>query len=472
VAAEEDLGLLRDATVPVFDALRDLAALPGAVRANLERLEAVTVAKANMRATVHRPQHADVVMTRIRDASGRITGLRLFLGLFAADAYNRNPRAIPLLREKVLRILATAGVDPDSHDGRALRNIVDTWPRDELFQAPEDAILAGCRRALDLQIRPRAALVVRRDPFERFVAAIAWLPRDTFDTQMREKIGRLIADSFGGRLSAFYTLLGDAPLARVHYVIGTRPGAVPGVDDAALEAAVAQATRGFAERLEEALLREAGAEYGARVLARWRDAFPAAYRQGESLAHALSDIALAHELPHGGRPRAELTRPPGADSRTVTLRLASPGGPLALADALPLFESLDLRAIEEVPYRLDPLAGPVVVLHAYRLEARADVEDEILHDVTGALHALLRGDVEADGFNRLVLRAGLSWKDCWLLRAMYRWMKQVGFPFAQDSVEAALANNPRAAWLLVEIFHRRFAPDVQDRDEAALQADL
>jgi glutamate dehydrogenase len=210
VAAEEDLGLLRDPALPVFDALRALPALPAPVRANLTRLGPVNVAKANMRATVHRPQHADVVITRIRDASGRVTGGRLFLGLFAAAAYNRNPRSIPMLRGKVLRILAQAGVEPDTHDGRALRNILDTWPRDELFQAPETDILHGCRVALDLSIRPRAALVLRRDPFERFVSAIAWLPRDTFDTGMRERIGGLIARAFNGRLSAFYMRLSRA----------------------------------------------------------------------------------------------------------------------------------------------------------------------------------------------------------------------------------------------------------------------
>jgi glutamate dehydrogenase len=470
VAEEENLGLLRDPAMPVFDALRHLPELPPAVRANLGRVDPVTVAKANMRATVHRPQHADVVMTRIRDAEGRITGLRLFLGLFAAGAYNRNPRSIPLLREKVLRILAMAGVDPESHDGRALRNILDTWPRDELFQAPEEAILAGCRRALDLQIRPRAALVLRRDPFERFVSAIAWLPRDTFDTAMREKVGGILARAFRGRLSAFYTLLGDAPLARVHYVVGTTPGALPQVDEAALEAAVGQATRGFRDRLEEALLHEVGEADAPRFLARWREAFPPAYRQSETAAQGLADIFLAHELPHGGRPKAQLSRPPGADARTLTLRLASPGGPLALADALPLFESLDLRAIEEVPHRLVPVGGPEVVLHVYQLEARADCPEALFPDLTGALHALLRGDVEADGFNRLVLRAGLSWKDCWLLRAMYRWLKQVGFPFAQESVEAALAAHPDAARILVDLFHTRFSPEVDQRDEAKLDA--
>ena len=474
VSAEEDLGLLRDPALPVFDALRDLPSLPDAVRAALTGFDSVTVAKANMRATVHRPQHADVVITRITDAAGRLTGLRLFLGLFAAEAYNRNPRAIPLLREKVLRVLALAGVDPESHDGRALRNIIDTWPRDELFQAPEAAILEGCRLALDLSIRPRSALLLRRDPFERFVSAIAWLPRDYFDTALRSRIGGLLARAFHGRLSAFYTLLGDGALARVHYVIGTVPGQVPEVDDATLEAAMAQAARSFGERLEEALTKERGEAEGARLLARWRDAFPPTYRQTESVGQGLADIYLAQELTPGGRAKAELTRPPGADARTLVLRLANPGGPLPLADALPLFESLDLRAIEEVPYRLDPQGGqppgPVVVLHVYRLEARADCPEDRFPDIIGALHALLDGAVEADGFNRLVLRAGLSWQDCWQLRAMYRWLKQVGFPFAQESVEAALAANPQAAQLLIELFHTRFDPAITDRDETRLDA--
>jgi len=470
VEASENLGLLRDAALPVFDALRDLPALPPAVRANLGRLDPVSVAKANMRATVHRPQHADVIITATRDPEGRVTGGRLFLGLFAAAAYNRNPRSVPLLREKVLRILNRAGVDPESHDGRALRNILDTWPRDELFQAPEEAILAGSLRALDLSIRPRAALALRRDPFERFVSAIAWLPRDSFDTTMRERVGTLIARAFNGRLSAFYTLLGDAPLARVHYVIGTTPGAVPAVDDAALEAAVVQAARGFRDRLEEALAQERGEAEAARLLARWREAFPQAYRQAESAAQGIADIHLADQAAVTGKPWAALLRPPGADARTLELRLANPGGPLALADALPLFESLDLRAIEEVPHRLEPVGSTPVTLHVYRLEARADCPDDRRDLIAGALHALLRGDVEPDGFNRLVLRADLDWKACWLLRAMYRWLKQVGFAFAQESVEAALAAQPDAARILVDLFDKRFAPDQADRDETKLDA--
>ncbi len=480
VTASQNLGLLHDPGLPVFDALRDLARLPPAVRAAFTEPVPLSIAKANMRSTVHRPQHADVVATRVFDTAGRVTGVRLFLGLFAAGAYNRNPRSIPMLAGKVDRILLAAGFDPEAHDGRALRNILDTWPRDELFQAPEAEILAGARRALDLSIRPRTALVVRRDPFGRFVSGIAWLPRDTFDTRLRERIGAMLARAHGGTLSAWYVALGDAPLARVHYIIATDPAHPVEPVLAVLEAAMAQAARGFQDRLEEALAAERGEAGAAPLLARWRDAFPASYRDGATGAQGAADLALAERALHEGRPATALSQPPGAG--TLVLRLANPGGPLALADALPLFESLGLRAIEEVPYRLASADGAAVVLHVFTLSAGAaagspappalvgatsphapigatPAEADRFPALLDALAALLDGRAEADGFNRLVLHGGLDWRECWQLRAMFRWLKQLGFGFAQASVEDALTAHPEAARILLDLFHARFDPD-------------
>ncbi|MFT8246807.1 NAD-glutamate dehydrogenase [Roseomonas sp. BN140053] len=456
--ASEDLGLLRDPALPVFDALRDLGAVPAVVRDALAEPEALGIAKANLRVRVHRPAHGDVVATRIV-ADGQVVAVRLFLGLFAADAYNRNPRAIPWLSSKVRRILDQAGAAPGSHDERAFRNILDTWPRDELFGAAEADILAGARRAVDLQLRPRPALALRRDPFGRFVAALVWLPRDTFDSRLRERVGRLLAGAFNGRQSAFHVALGDGPLARIHYVIGTTPGAVPAVDAAALEAAVVQAARPFGDRLADALAEDLGEGAAAGLLARWADAFPPAYRDETPVNWAVADLQLAQAALDSGRPAARLHRTAGEGPRRLTLRLANPGGPLPLADALPLFEALDLRAVEELPHRLSPAGTDPVVLHVFALEAGADAEEARFPDLLDALGVLLSGRAEADGFNRLVLRAGLDWRECWLLRAMFRWLKQVGFAFSQEAVAGALASQPEAARLLVELFTARFDPD-------------
>ncbi len=456
--AEASLGLLRRPDLPVFDALRDLHAVPEAVMAGLRGETPVTVAKANMRSTVHRTQHADVIAVRIFGADGRVAGVRLFLGLFAAAAYNRNPRSIPMLAAKVERILEASGMPATGHDGRALRNILDTWPRDELFQASEAEILHGATRALDLALMPRPALVLRPDPFGRFVSAIVWLPRENFDTRLRVQVGEVIARAHAGRLSAFYIALGDMPLARVHYIIGTDPMKPSQVDAAALERLVAEMARSFQDRVAAALVMARGETAAASTMALWAQAFPPGYAERTTATEALADLALAEAALELGRPAAAFARPPGLSARTVQLRLVNAGGPLPLADTLPLFESLDLRAIEEAPHHFTLSDGRSVVLHVFTLETGTETPESSFDEMLGGLAALLAGEAEADGFNRLISRAELEWRECWLLRAMYRWCKQVGFPFSQGSVEAALSAHPQAARMLVELFHSRFDP--------------
>ncbi len=459
---EENLGLLRNPAIVVFDTLHDREAIPPGIRAILLAPSPLSMAKANLRSTVHRPQHGDVVITRIFDAAGNVAAFRLFYGLFAATAYTRNPRSIPLLAQKVNTILANAGVDPESHDGRALRHVLDTWPRDELLQAPEEAILAGARCALDLRLRPRSALVVRQDPFGRFVSAIAWLPRDTFDTALRERVGGMLARAYAGHLAASYIALGDEPLARVNYVVSTTPGSVPVVDVELLEVAIAQAARDFRDRLGEALTQALGEAQATRLLARWADAFPAAYRDTASAGQAVADLLLAERAVANGRAATRLDRPFGSAADRLVLRLVQPGGPLPLVDALPLLQSIGLRAIEEVPHHLEPAAGaPRVVLHGFIVQTQQPVDETAFPGLLAALDALLDGRAEADGFNRLVLLAGLDWRECWLLRGLYRWLKQVGFGFSQESVEAALAAHAPAARVLIDVFHAAFAPTSQ-----------
>ncbi len=463
--AEASLGLLRNPAVPVFDALRDLSAVPEAVRTGLLDPVPLSVAKANMRSTVHRTQHADVIAVRMFGADGAVVGVRLFLGLFAAAAYNRNPRSIPMLAAKVERVLEASGVAPNSHDGRALRNILDTWPRDELFQASEAEILQGARRALDLALMPRPAMVLRPDPFGRFVSAIVWLPRENFDTRLRSQVGEVLARAHGGRLSAFYIALGDTPLARVHYIIGTDPMHPARIDAGALESLICEMARSFQDRVADALVQARGEAAAAATMALWAQAFPPGYRERTTASEALADLALAEEALAQGRPAVAFSRPPGSDARMVQLRLVNAGGPIPLADTLPLFESLDLRAIEETPHHFSLADGRHVVLHVFALEAGTGAAESSFDELLGGLAALLAGEADADGFNRLIPRAELGWRECWLLRAMYRWTKQVGFSFSQGSVEAALAAHPQAARLLVDLFHARFDP-AGPRDEA------
>ena len=467
-----NLGVLRDADKPVFDALRTPDTLPEAVRAYLAAAPLVTVAKANMRATVHRAQHCDVIGIAHRGADGQVTLGELYLGLFTSEAYNRSPRSIPILRRKVAEVQRLAGAAPESHNGRALMNILETYPRDELFQADVPHLLATARGILALQARQRVKAFVRRDPFERFISAIVFVPRDLMDTELRKRLGDMLARAFAGRLSTNYIQIGDAPLARIHYIIATQPGQVPDPDLGALERAMAEAARSFRDRLAEALAAERGEQEAQKLLARWGAAFPAGYIERHTAREAVADIARAETALAAGRPALALSRPPGADASTLSLRLANPQGPIPLSSIMPLFDSLGLAALEEQPHHLAPAGGGEPVVHVFTLRdpERRSVDEAVFAPLMQALTALGDGAIEADGFNRLVLRAGLSWQECWVLRALYKWCRQVGFAFSQPAVEGTLVANPEAARLLTAFFRCRHDPAGRREDEAKILA--
>ncbi|MCC7281544.1 MAG: NAD-glutamate dehydrogenase, partial [Acetobacteraceae bacterium] len=468
-----NLGVLRATDKSVFDALRTPDALPDAVLRFLATAPLVTVAKANMRATVHRPQHCDVIGISHRDAGGQVTGGELYLGLFTSEAYNRSPRSIPILRQKVAEVLRRAGATPASHDGRALMNILETYPRDELFQADVGYLLETARGILALQARQRVKLFIRRDAFERFISAIVFVPRDVMDTELRRRLGEMLARAFAGRLSTNYIQIGDAPLARIHYIIATQPGQVPQPDLPALERAMAEAARSFRGRLAEALISERGEQDAQPLLSRWGGAFPAGYVERHTAREAVADIFRAETALQSGRPAMALSRPPGAHPAALALRLANPKGPMPLSSIMPLFESLGLATLEEVPHHLSPQGAPGVVVHVFSLrdpDGQA-IDEAVFPSLHDALVALDDGSAEADGFNRLVLRAGLSWRECWMLRALYKWCRQVGFAFSQAAVEGTLAANPAAARLLVAFFRCRHDPAGRREDEAKILAD-
>ena len=313
-----------------------------------------------------------------RASSGRdgvVTGVRLFYGLFAATAYNRNPRSIPMLAQKVDSILAACRASiPASHDGRALRNTLDTWPRDELFQAPEAAIIEGARRALDLRLRPRAAAGCCAGTRSSGSSRPSSGCRATRSTRgCGSAIGAMLARAFAGHVAAFYIALGDEPLARVNYIIGTVPGEVPHCRRAGAGGGRPPGRARLPRPPGRGADRGGGRGRRRRTLiARWSEAFPAAYREQRDRGPGRGiDRRLGRAAPSLSRRAAD---PAGAPARRrpgdqLTMWVAQPGAPMPLADTLPLLESLDLRAIQEVPYDLDPTGAPRVVLQVFSTSA-------------------------------------------------------------------------------------------------------
>src|SRR5215469_14742195 len=210
------LGILRDDTHPVFGGLRDLSSLPRDVQDFVRQRDLIVITKSNRRATVHRTAHMDAICIRRFAPSSEVVGVHVFVGLFTSLAYSRDPRSIPLLRLKVRHIVERTGLSPASHDGKALLHILDTYPRDELFQTDENQLFDTVTGILNLQERQRIAVFVRRDPLERFVSSLVYVPRERYDSQLRGRIATILEEAFAGRISTFYTQIDESALARIH----------------------------------------------------------------------------------------------------------------------------------------------------------------------------------------------------------------------------------------------------------------
>ena len=289
----DGLGVLRDPNRTVLRRANEPAILLGKVKDRLLTDPALTVAKSNVRSKVHRRGYMDYVGIKRYDAQDRPVGEVRFVGLFTAEAYDQPAHAVPLIREKVANVLKRADMAPGSHNEKRLKTIVENHPRDELFQMTEDDLLRVTLGILHLNDRPRVRLFERKDPFDRFASLLLFLPRDQYDSELADRAGKILASAYRGRVSASYPSFSDAPLARVHYIIGFSPGEHENPDLRGLEAAIAEAARTWEDRFES-VVRASGRATAemAETLGRYREAFPAGYRDRFAPEEALADLAV------------------------------------------------------------------------------------------------------------------------------------------------------------------------------------
>ena len=239
--------------------------------------------------------HLDLIGVKHYDAKGRVVGEHAFIGHFTSSAYNRSPRSIPLLRQKVDRIIAHAGFAPNSHDGKALTNVLETYPRDELFQSSDEQLYRNAIGVLHLSIRPRTRLFVRPDRFGRFMSCLIFVPRERYNTELRIKMGEILAEEFNGRVATWTPSFGEAQ-ARVHFVVALLPGGAGDYDVSAVEQRIIGAVRSWGDVLRDALIDRMGEHEGNRLHALYHRGFKAAYRDAFNTVTAIADIEKMEEL--------------------------------------------------------------------------------------------------------------------------------------------------------------------------------
>jgi glutamate dehydrogenase len=474
------LGLLRDPARAVLRRGSEPSVLSAAMRKELATAPPLIVAKSNLKTEVHRRVYMDYVGVRRYGADGKPSGEVRFVGLFTAQAYDEPVRNVPLVRRKFDRVMARAGQAVGGHNEMRLANILEGYPRDELFQESEDELLGTALGILHLSDRPRVKLFVRRDPLDRFISVLLYAPRERYDARLRETAGQLLAGAFGGHVSAYYPNYSDAPLARVQYIIGVTPNRHPNPDVAALERQIAQLARTWADEFENVVRRRAAPDEAAAILAVWDDAFPAGYRDRYGAAEGLADLAAASRLGADAPIAVRAFRQATDTARCFRFKLYNEGDPVALADVLPILDHMGLKALSEEGFQLNPATADggrrTVWVHEFTLDdergeqlsfeaVRAVFEDAFL--------AVWSGQTESDGYNRLVLELALPWRQAALIRALGRYRVQSGLDPTPAVQQQALADHPQVAAAILELFQLRLDPSLAlpEADRAAKVAE-
>jgi glutamate dehydrogenase len=435
----------------------------------------LVLTKANSRATVHRPAYLDYVGVKRFGADGEVVGERRFLGLYTTAAYRRPAGEIPLIRRKVEAVVERAAFPPASHAEKALVEILDTYPRDELFQIPEDELYELAMGIHALGERQRVRLFISHDPYERFVSCLVFLPRDRFHTRNRERVQEILAEAFDAESIDFELRLSESVLVRIHITVRLRPGELPAHDPAEIEARIVEATGSWTDELREALLAEAGEEQGTALYRRYGDAFPVGYREDWLARSAVVDIRRIERLAEGEQLAVSLYHPLEAAAGSLRCKLYRRGEPVTLSEVLPMFESMGLRVRDERPYEVTPADGPPTWIYDFDVEYAADGQldvDDVKERFQEAFAGVWSGELESDGFNALVLRAALDRRDVTVLRAVARYLRQARIAFSERYMEQALIAHPHVATALVELFRARFDPSADREAADAIARDI
>ncbi|MFE6407510.1 NAD-glutamate dehydrogenase [Streptomyces sp. NPDC057837] len=448
--------------------------LPADARAKAREHKLLVLTKANSRATVHRPSYLDYIGVKKFDADGNVIGERRFLGLFSSAAYTESVRRVPVIRRKVEEVLEQAGFSPNSHDGRDLLQILETYPRDELFQTPVDELRAIVTSVLYLQERRRLRLYLRQDEYGRYYSALVYLPRDRYTTAVRLRIIEILKEELGGISVDFTAWNTESILSRLHFVVrvpqGTELEHLSDADKERIEARLVEAARSWEDAFAEALNAELGEEHAAELMRRYAHAFPEGYKADHNPRAAVADLVHLEQLnaEEGKDFALSLYEPVGAAPEERRFKIYRTGDAISLSAVLPVLNRLGVEVVDERPYELRCSDRSVAWIYDFGLRiprpqgGGADYfGDDARERFQDAFAATWTGKAENDGFNALVLSAGLSWRQAMVLRAYAKYLRQAASTFSQDYMEDTLRNNVHTTRLLVSLFEARMSPDRQ-----------
>ena len=429
----------------------------------------LTLAKSPLRSRIHRDTYCEYLVIKDYDERGHMVGEHRFLGLYTSLVHSQSPFGIPLIREKLQRVIARSGLSMSSHDGKALRKIMESHPREELFHASEQQLFEILIGIWQIQERRRVRLFLRPDPYGEFVSCLLYLPRDSYRTEIREQAEALLKEQLDAVESQFTTYFTESLLVRTHFVLRVASDRYRQVDAGELERSISALTQDWRDELRTAIVDHWGAERGLVLAGKYREAFPVSYREHFVPRTAVHDLDLILGLEGDGNIAMRFYQPPNTDPSVMHFKIFHLREVLSLSAIVPMLENLGFLVIGEHPYRIAAEGEQLVMLHEFILRFTLDIAIDVpgvRNNFQEAFAAVWHRKVEDDSFNRLVVGARLDWRSVVVLRLYARYMKQLGLAISHDFIATTLSSNLDITRNLVALFKTRFDPKLATPDGA------
>ncbi len=455
-------GVLRDPDVYVLKGPDGLVPTSPEIEYFMEQPQVFLIAKANVKSLVHRVVHMDYVGFKNYDKNGKVISEIRFVGLFTSQSYNQQAQTVPFLDRKVRNVVDASGFAANSHDGRALLHILETLPRDELFQIEEDQLLETAMGILHLKVMPRCMAFIRKDRFERYVSALVYVPRDMYDSTLRGKVERILCEAFNGEISSHYAQLSNERIARWHFIIRTTPGSVPNPDAASINKRLAEVAQRWTDHLQEVLSDRWGEEVGTTLFRKYYRSFSSSYREHFDARFAVTDVEKLESLPDNQNIQFNFYHLAEDVDYAIRLKIYTSRKTIALSDCLPMLENLGLRVIEEYAFTVvTEESGESIThtIHDFYMEDPTKTSFDLSamkEQLENTLRVVWIDSIDNDGFNKLVLRAGMSFHQVLILRIYSKYLRQLGLSYSEIYMQDTLTQYWEIARDLAALFEMLF----------------
>ncbi len=442
--------------------------LPSGTAGLLDNEETLVVAKSNQPSHLHRAGYFDFLGINRYNKQGKIVGQYCFLGLFTSPAYNKSALKIPLVSKKAKFVLEQSNLPKRSHDYKALIDIIENYPRDNLFAIDNAELQQITHGILSMQERKQVRFFMNKDRYSRFYTCLVYIPRNTYNRDLRKRIEAVLTDALRGQSIQAQTYFSHSVLARVQFIVRVKPGSKQKQSVQEIERRLQEVSRTWEDVIAEEFVNELGESKGRKLAARYGKAFRPGYQSDFSARSGVLDAAQFERLDKNNKVGVQLYKSPGAGRRNLRMKLFALGETIAPSQVLPVIENLGLRVLSDRPYRLELAKQKHAWVHEFHMQSGVGVKvkpTEVAEDFQDAFMSVWRGEAENDSFNKLIVSAGLNWREVVILRAYSRYLRQLGLRYSESYVVDCLLEHADIARQIIDCFRLLFDPAENDARE-------